>query len=60
MGADEILEPSWTRRICVLSAGARHLPLLEIDLMKMDDGGSGVLSYFEAHREEMLASPVRR
>ena len=35
-------------------AGALLRALLEIDLMKTDDGGSGVLSYFEARRAEML------
>ncbi len=35
-------------------AGAPVLPLLEIDLMKNDDGGPAVLSYFEACRAEML------
>lgn len=32
----------------------RSALLLEIDLMKVDDDGSVLLSYFEAHRSEML------
>ena len=53
METDLILEPR-VGRVPVPVAGARVLPLLEIDLMKIDDGGSGVLSYFEARRAEML------
>src|SRR5437867_4047592 len=39
---------------CCPFAGVHLLALLEIDLMKIDDGGSRVLSYFEARRAEML------
>ncbi len=42
------------RYVSVPFAGAPLLPLIEIDLMRIDDGGSMVLSYFEAHRAEML------
>lgn len=35
-------------------AGVPLFPLLEIDLMKINEGGSAVLSYFEVHRGKML------
>jgi glutamate carboxypeptidase len=54
METDLFLEPPSHPPCCSPFAGAHLLALLEIDLMKIDDGGSGVLSYFEARRAEML------
>ena len=42
------------RMFSVSFAGAPLRSLLEIDVMKIDDGGPTLLSYFDAHRTEML------